>query len=79
MDSCIQTGVDNPGHPFIMTVGLTAGDEECYDTFKELFDPVIDSKLHVQRLKFFCNLPSSSSSVHQILILENDFQLIESN
>merc|ERR1712136_98115 len=44
LDSCIQTGVDNPGHPFIMTVGLTAGDEECYDTFKELFDPVIDKR-----------------------------------
>lgn len=21
IDKCIQTGVDNPGHPFIMTVG----------------------------------------------------------
>ena len=21
IDQCIQTGVDNPGHPFIMTVG----------------------------------------------------------
>ena len=21
LDQCIQTGVDNPGHPFIMTVG----------------------------------------------------------
>ena len=21
LDSCIQTGVDNPGHPFIYTVG----------------------------------------------------------
>ncbi|CAK8690517.1 unnamed protein product [Clavelina lepadiformis] len=40
-DKCIQTGVDNPGHPFIMTVGLVAGDEECYSTFSELFDPVI--------------------------------------
>ncbi|XP_044291390.1 creatine kinase M-type [Varanus komodoensis] len=41
LDDCIQTGVDNPGHPFIMTVGCVAGDEECYDTFKDLFDPVI--------------------------------------
>ena len=39
---CIKTGVDNPGHPHIKTVGLVAGDEECYETFKELFDPVID-------------------------------------
>ena len=27
---CIKTGIDNPGHPHIKTVGLTAGDEECY-------------------------------------------------
>ena len=26
VDDCIQTGVDNPGHPFIMTVGAVAGD-----------------------------------------------------
>merc|ERR1719420_1478214 len=39
---CIKTGMDNKGHPMIKTVGMTAGDEECYDIFKELFDPVID-------------------------------------
>eukprot|EP00812_Abedinium_dasypus_P009451 NODE_313_length_1677_cov_507.586930.p2 GENE.NODE_313_length_1677_cov_507.586930~~NODE_313_length_1677_cov_507.586930.p2 ORF type:complete len:431 (-),score=131.22 NODE_313_length_1677_cov_507.586930:247-1539(-) len=39
---CMKTGVDNPGHPHIKTVGLVAGDEESFDTFKELFDPVID-------------------------------------
>merc|ERR1712139_144586 len=39
---CIKTGVDNPGHPHIKTVGLTAGDEESYEVFAELFDPVID-------------------------------------
>lgn len=33
LDGCMQTGVDNPGHPFIMTVGLVAGDEECYELF----------------------------------------------
>ena len=44
LDRAIQTGVDNPGHPFIMTVGLVAGDEESYDTFAELFDPVIESR-----------------------------------
>merc|ERR1712093_424077 len=41
---CMKTGVDNPGHPHIKTVGLVAGDEESYDTFKELFDPVIDAR-----------------------------------
>lgn len=41
LDDAIQTGVDNPGHPFIMTVGCVAGDEETYETFKGLFDPVI--------------------------------------
>lgn len=44
LDHCIQTGVDNPGHPFIMTVGMVAGDEESYEVFKELFDPVIDAR-----------------------------------
>lgn len=38
------TGVDNPGHPFIMTVGLVAGDEECYVDFADVFDPVIDGR-----------------------------------
>jgi len=41
LDNCIQTGVDNPGHPHIMTVGCTLGDEETYETFKPLFDAVI--------------------------------------
>ncbi|XP_062818971.1 creatine kinase M-type [Anolis carolinensis] len=44
VDDVIQTGVDNPGHPFIMTVGCVAGDEECYDVFKELFDPIISDR-----------------------------------
>jgi len=43
-DAAIQTGVDNPGHPFIMTVGCVAGDEESYDDFAELFDPVIEAR-----------------------------------
>ena len=30
LDAAIQTGVDNPGHPFIKTVGCVAGDEESY-------------------------------------------------
>ncbi|XP_061115753.1 creatine kinase S-type, mitochondrial-like [Conger conger] len=41
LDQSIQTGVDNPGHPFIKTVGMVAGDEESYEVFADLFDPVI--------------------------------------
>ena len=37
-------GVDNPGHPFIMTVGCVAGDEESYEVFAELLDVVIDKR-----------------------------------
>nr|CAB3231430.1 creatine kinase B-type [Phallusia mammillata] len=31
-------------HPFIMTVGCVAGDEESYETFADLFDPVIEAR-----------------------------------
>ncbi|XP_037675557.1 creatine kinase M-type isoform X1 [Choloepus didactylus] len=41
LDDVIQTGVDNPGHPYIMTVGCVAGDEESYEVFKDVFDPII--------------------------------------
>merc|ERR1719313_2046193 len=41
---CIKTGVDNPGHPHIKTVGMTACDEESYEVFKALFDPVISAR-----------------------------------
>ena len=44
LDQAIQTGVDNPGHPFISTVGLVAGDEESYEVFADLFDPVIEER-----------------------------------
>uniref|UniRef100_A0A8C1T3V2 creatine kinase n=1 Tax=Cyprinus carpio TaxID=7962 RepID=A0A8C1T3V2_CYPCA len=44
VDDVIQTGVDNPGHPFIMTVGCVAGDEETYEVFKDLLDPVIEDR-----------------------------------
>jgi creatine kinase len=40
--SCIKTGMDNKGSPMMKTVGLTAGDEDSYEVFKDLFDPVID-------------------------------------
>lgn len=43
-DNVIQTGVDNPGHPFIYTVGCVAGDEESYEVFDEFFDQVIDHR-----------------------------------
>lgn len=38
---CIKPGVDSPGHPMIKTVGLVAGCADCYDVFRDLFDPVI--------------------------------------
>merc|ERR1712167_292160 len=41
---CIKTGIDNPGHPHIKTCGIVAGDEESYETFKELFDPIISDR-----------------------------------
>nr|BAG71435.1 creatine kinase Mt-CK3 [Molgula tectiformis] len=44
LETCIQTGVDNPGHPYIKIVGMVAGDEECYEEFKEIFNPVIKER-----------------------------------
>ena len=41
---CIKTGIDNPGHPHIKTCGITAGDEECYEIFKDIFDPIINDR-----------------------------------
>merc|ERR1712176_1057935 len=41
---CIKTGVDNPGHPMIKTVGLVAGDEESYELFADLMDPVLSAR-----------------------------------
>lgn len=46
LDNAIQTGVDNPGHPFIMTVGCVAGDEESYEVFKDFFDPIIEGRMN---------------------------------
>jgi creatine kinase len=55
---CMKTGVDNPGHPMITTVGLVAGDEESYTVFKDLFDPVIDirHKGHPPHAKHYTDL-----------------------
>ena len=41
---CIKTGIDNKGHPHIMTCGLVAGDEDSYTTFKDLFDIVVGKR-----------------------------------
>lgn len=41
---CIKTGIDNPGHPHILTCGLVAGDEESFTAFKDLFDIVIGQR-----------------------------------
>eukprot|EP00914_Ancora_sagittata_P013174 GHVO01025657.1.p1 GENE.GHVO01025657.1~~GHVO01025657.1.p1 ORF type:complete len:407 (+),score=80.05 GHVO01025657.1:72-1223(+) len=40
VDKCIQPSCDNMGR----IIGLVAGDEESYETFKELFDAVINEK-----------------------------------
>merc|ERR1719333_1294972 len=48
---CMKTGVDNPGHPHIKTVGLVAGDEESYQVFKELFDPVTVARQNYDHTK----------------------------
>lgn len=32
------------GHPFIMTVGCVAGDEESYEVFKDRLDPIISDR-----------------------------------
>ena len=44
LDDAIQTSIDNLGHQYIMTVGAVAGDEESYDVFKDLFDPIIEER-----------------------------------
>eukprot|EP00929_Paragymnodinium_shiwhaense_P010864 TRINITY_DN11587_c0_g1_i1.p1 TRINITY_DN11587_c0_g1~~TRINITY_DN11587_c0_g1_i1.p1 ORF type:complete len:1244 (-),score=296.36 TRINITY_DN11587_c0_g1_i1:199-3930(-) len=41
---CIKPCMDNPGHPMIKSLGLAAGDAECYTTFAELFEPVMRVK-----------------------------------
>lgn len=44
VDDLIQTGVDNRGHPFIYIVGAVAGDEETYQVFADLMDPIIENR-----------------------------------
>merc|ERR1719333_1905575 len=51
LGQCIKTGVDNPGHPHIKTVGVVACDEESYTTFAELFEPIISDRHNGYGLK----------------------------
>jgi len=44
IQQCLKTGFDNPGHPMIKTVGLVAGSEDSFITFKALFDPVTSAR-----------------------------------
>ena len=44
LGNCIKTGIDNPGHPHIKTCGIVAGDEESYEVFKDIFDPIISER-----------------------------------
>jgi creatine kinase len=39
---CIKSGIDIRGLPGTKSCGLVAGDEECYDLFKVVFDAVIE-------------------------------------
>jgi len=39
---CIKVGMDNRGHALVQNVGAVAGDEECYEIFREFFDPLIE-------------------------------------
>ena len=41
---CIKMGLDNPGHPMIKTVDMCAGDEECYETFAAVYQPILAKK-----------------------------------
>eukprot|EP00929_Paragymnodinium_shiwhaense_P008587 TRINITY_DN112544_c0_g1_i1.p1 TRINITY_DN112544_c0_g1~~TRINITY_DN112544_c0_g1_i1.p1 ORF type:complete len:1423 (-),score=292.96 TRINITY_DN112544_c0_g1_i1:132-4400(-) len=38
---CVKTAFDTVGHPMIRTVGAVAGDADCYDVFRDLFDPLV--------------------------------------
>merc|ERR1719181_1128280 len=39
VDKCIRPGVEDPLAP----IGVVAGDTECYETFRELFFPVVEA------------------------------------
>ncbi|XP_073724868.1 LOW QUALITY PROTEIN: creatine kinase U-type, mitochondrial [Misgurnus anguillicaudatus] len=44
LDQAIQTGVDNPGNCFEISVGMVAGDEESYEVFADIYNPVIKGR-----------------------------------
>lgn len=65
------------GHPFIMTVGCVAGDEESYEIFKDLLDPIISDRhsgykptdkhktdLNFENLKVVSNSPDMFYGFH---------------
>lgn len=68
LDAAIQTGVDNPGHPFIKTVGMVAGDEESYEvrrqnTFSHLScDAVTAERKFCRPSCTSCSCPDSFNS-----------------
>ena len=41
---CIKSGIDNKGQAGTKACGLYAGDEDCYDTFRAVFDGVIEMR-----------------------------------
>jgi len=53
---CIRGAMDKRSSGATLSTGLVAGDEECLDTFKELFDAVL------ARLPSLASLPSTASS-----------------
>jgi len=42
---CIKPGIDCQGHELVKVAGISAGDQECFELFSEVFNPVI-SQLH---------------------------------
>ncbi|CAF3834862.1 unnamed protein product, partial [Rotaria magnacalcarata] len=44
IDDAIQVGVDNPGVPSRQYFGVSAGDEESYKMFRDLFDPLVRTR-----------------------------------
>jgi len=44
--ACLNAGVDSSSQGLTKTIGLVAGDEFCYDVFKEVFEPVVSCLHH---------------------------------
>lgn len=64
LDQCIQTGVDNPGHPFIKTVGMVAGDEETYEVGGPQSSPGDSTHISSNLSSFPLNTPHLPSRVY---------------